>query len=321
LFSSALPARRAAEACVAPLRAPITRSKSPRRAAMRRASSGGCWPSASTMRTNSPLARRMPVFTAAPFPLLYGCRTTHAPASRALAPVSSADPSSTTMISRHRAAPRSCETTPPMASASFIAGMTMETSEQSAKELLDDAVPGNRARGRLSGAAETLGERPVAGEPVDGGCQRGRLGCADESVDAVAHELERAAGIGGRDDGPCREKRLERHVSVVLVEGRVKDAPGAGIEVRDGVAPQRTGECNPVRDAALRGFAFERRALGAVADDDEADRRGHVGHRANREVHALERLQTRHEQDVIAVGAVVQAIGDRRRMVQRAGGK
>src|SRR5258705_7569526 len=147
--------------------------------------------------TNSPLAWRMPVFTAAPFPLLYGCLMTHAPAARARAAVSSADPSSTTMISRHAAAPRSCETTLPMASASFIAGITIETVEQSAKELLDDAVPGNRAGERLTGAAETLRERTIAGDPVDRGGKRGRGGRPAKSVAAVSHESDRAAGIGG----------------------------------------------------------------------------------------------------------------------------
>ena len=48
-------ARRAVVACVAAARAPTTRSYSPSRATMRRASSGGCWPSASMISTNSPL--------------------------------------------------------------------------------------------------------------------------------------------------------------------------------------------------------------------------------------------------------------------------
>src|SRR5258705_1330646 len=188
----------------------------------------------------------MPVFTAAPFPLLYGCLMTHAPAARARVAVSSADPSSTTMISRHGAAPRSCETTLPMASASFIAGITIETVEQSANELLDDAVPGDRAGERLTGAAETLGERSIAGDPVDRGGKRGRVGRADESVDAVAHEFERAAGIGRGDHRFGRKECFERHVSVVFVERRVEDAQRAGrrrLRIR---APGRADGCTPV---------------------------------------------------------------------------
>ena len=70
---------RAAGACVACVRvdrAPITRSYSPSRDTRRAASAGRCWPSPSMIRTYSPVACRMPVFTAAPLPLLYGWRTT-----------------------------------------------------------------------------------------------------------------------------------------------------------------------------------------------------------------------------------------------------
>jgi hypothetical protein len=60
---------------------------------------------------NSPVARRMPFLTDAPFPMLYGSVTTVAPAAAASGPVPSVDPSSTTMISRHGAADRSTPTT------------------------------------------------------------------------------------------------------------------------------------------------------------------------------------------------------------------
>ena len=80
----------------------MTRSYSPSRATSRRASSAWCWPSPSMIRMYSPVARRMPLFTAAPLPLLYGWRTTVAPAAAARARWSRrCDPSSTTMISCH----------------------------------------------------------------------------------------------------------------------------------------------------------------------------------------------------------------------------
>src|SRR6185369_4281449 len=206
MFSSVLPRRRAVVACVDPERAPITRSNSPSLAAIRRASSGGCWPSASMMSTKSPFARRIPVFTAAPFPLLYGCRTTHAPAARAFADVSSVEPSSTTRTSRHGAVERMDETTVPIASASFIAGMTIDTLEGSAKQLLDHAVPRDRLREFAASAAQPLGERPVGIEPVDRrGERRGRW-LADEPVDAIPYELQRTAGIGRGDHWFAREK-------------------------------------------------------------------------------------------------------------------
>jgi hypothetical protein len=61
----------------------------------------------------------MPDFTAAPFPLVYGWRTTRAPARWAITAVSSLDPSSTTMISRHGAAEASSDTTREMDAASL----------------------------------------------------------------------------------------------------------------------------------------------------------------------------------------------------------
>jgi hypothetical protein len=69
--------------------------------------------------TNSPVARRMPLFTAAPFPLLYGCRTTMAPAAAAHADVSSLDPSSTTMISCQGPPATSADTTSAITAASL----------------------------------------------------------------------------------------------------------------------------------------------------------------------------------------------------------
>src|SRR5205814_9001979 len=227
------------------------------------------------IRMYSPLALRIPLLTAAPFPLLYGCRMTQAPASRALAAVSSAEPSSTTMISCHRAALRSSDTTVAMLAASFIAGMTMETAEGSAKELLDDAVPRDRTGDGLSRVPEALGERSIGREPVDGGGQRHRVGRADESVDAVAHEFERTSRICGGDHGPRGEKRFERHVSVVLIERHVDDAARTGVEIRDRVAPQRASEFDAIRGGRLRRFPFEGGTCRSFADDHKPRGRGH----------------------------------------------
>src|SRR5262247_2700374 len=163
------------------------------------------------IRTKSPFARRIPVFTAAPFPLLYGCRTTHAPAARAFAEVSSVEPSSTTRTSRQGAAARRDETTVPMASASFIAGMTIEILEGSAKQLLDHAVPRDRSRDVQPGTAEPLGERTVSGEPVDRRGERRRRWLTDESVDAIPYEFERTSSISRGDHGFGGEKCFKRH--------------------------------------------------------------------------------------------------------------
>src|SRR5262245_36233213 len=146
---------------------------------------------------------------------------TRAPASRARSPVASTLPSSTTMISCQAALARKVVTTGPIASASFTAGITTETADVSAKEPLDDAIPRDRARTYAPCLAEPCRECLVAGEAIDDGRDRLRLRVAHEPVRSVDHEFEHAAGIGRGDDRLRREKRLERHVSVILVVGRV----------------------------------------------------------------------------------------------------
>ena len=83
----------------------------------------------------------MPLLTAAPLPLLYGCRITQAPVAAACAAVSSDDPSSTTRISRHAAEADNARTTAAMAADSLYAGMTIETDRGSAMTV---PVPGRR---------------------------------------------------------------------------------------------------------------------------------------------------------------------------------
>src|SRR4030095_1803223 len=189
------------------------------------------------IRTKSPFARRIPVLTAAPFPLLYGCRTTHAPAARALADVSGVEPSATTSTSRHGAAARKEATTVPMASASFIAGMTIETLDGSAKQLLDHAVPRDRLRDVPAGATEPLRERPIDREPVDRRGERRALRLTDKSIGAIPYELEWTSSIGRGDHWFGREKCLKRHVSVIFVERRVDHAHCASVQICHGFAP------------------------------------------------------------------------------------
>ena len=98
-----------------------------------------------------------------------------------------------TSTSCHGAEPRSCETTSPIASASFMAGITIETDDASAKQPLHDSVPGDRARARAPRASEARRELPVGRETRDRLPERLRVGRAHESILAVDHELEGAA--------------------------------------------------------------------------------------------------------------------------------
>ena len=140
--------------------------------------------------------------------------------------------------------------------------MTIETVEGSAKQLLHDAVPGDRpARARSPALPETRGERAIGGEAVDAPRRSPPAsGAHDEAVLAVDDELERAAGVGGGDDRLRAEKRFERHVAVVFVERRVDDGERAGVE-RDQLvaadARRRTRRDRATPD--LRRPALERR--------------------------------------------------------------
>src|SRR5215472_13127083 len=78
------------------------------------------------IRTNSPVAVRIPLLTAAPLPLLYGWRMTRAPALSARVAVSSLDPSSTTTSSFQAAAARNDVTSAAIDAASLKAGMTID---------------------------------------------------------------------------------------------------------------------------------------------------------------------------------------------------
>src|SRR4029078_3183282 len=90
-------------------------------------------------------------------------------------------------------------TPPPMESASFIAGMTIEMLEGSAKQLLDYAVPCNSLRDLPPRTAQPLGPLMVVRKFADRRRERRGIGLADKSVFTVAHELEWAARIGRGD--------------------------------------------------------------------------------------------------------------------------
>src|SRR5262249_48118867 len=178
-----------------------------------------------------PVAARMPDFTAAPLPLLYGCRTTRAPAHDASVAVASPDPSSTTRISRHGAAALSARTTEPIDAASLKAGITMDVSDGSAisqqgsasapsHEAIDDVIPRDVANALEAAAPRRAGPPPIGGEPRDCRSEGFGLRFRDDPADAVFDELEGAAGIRRRHDRLAREKRFQGHVPVILVERR-----------------------------------------------------------------------------------------------------
>src|SRR5689334_14166551 len=194
---------------------------------------------------------------------------THAPASAARMAVASADPSSITRISRHAAAARSCEMMPPIAASSLNAGITIDTADGSAKQLLHDAIPCDLPRPGEAGGAEARRERAIGREPGDRGSDRRRLGRADESVLAVDDEFERTARIGAGDDRFAAQEGLERHVAVIFVERDVDHRQRSRVETHELVAIGLSRERYAIAHAAFYGGALGGRALRSVAGDDQ----------------------------------------------------
>src|SRR6478736_2117128 len=115
----------------------------------------------------------MPVLTAAPLPLLYGWRTTCAPAPVACAPVSSFEPSSTTRISCHDASARRSRTSGAIEAPSLNAGMTIDVTAtlvamaiapDAADEPLNNTFPCDHFRPVISRIAERRGKPRAAGQ-------------------------------------------------------------------------------------------------------------------------------------------------------------
>src|SRR5262245_29782633 len=230
---------------------------------------------------NWPSARRMPVLTAAPLPLVYGCRTTSAPASAARSPVASREPSSTTRISFHAASARRLETRSPIAASPLSAGITMETVEGSAKQPLHDSVPGDLLRAGKSCLTEPCRRSAVGCEPRHSGTDRRRFGRAQVTVLIIDDELERATGIRRGDHGLRTEERFECHVAVVLVEGSIDDSERAGVEIDERVAGDGAREDHALLQVVPGDSPLGSSALRALAGDDQSERRRNMSHCGN----------------------------------------
>src|SRR5581483_9709341 len=126
--------------------------------------------------------------------------------------------------------------------------------------------PGDR-RGR--GAGEPVAERRVVDEPPERGGERiGRAGRHEQAVDAVVNDLGHAADAR-RDDGRPDRERLDRGVRQVLPVARQDGGPRAAERVEHRLARLRAAERDAPVQAGVVRAAFERSALGPVADHDE----------------------------------------------------
>src|SRR5688572_32344082 len=201
---------------------------------------------------------------------------TRAPASIARCAVASLEPSSITSTSRHAAVDLRLVTTSAIESSSFIAGITMETSDASAKQLLHYAIPGDGRGACASGLAETGRQLRVRGEARDRGTDRCRVGGAHEAVVSVDDELQRAAGVARGDHRLGTQERFKGDVAVVLVERRVDDGERSGVERNERLGIWRAREHDAVCDTRRRGRLLGGVPLRALADDDQPQRRWHV---------------------------------------------
>ena len=102
----------------------------------------------------------------------------------------------------------------------------------------------------------------------------GALGRGDEPGAAVAHDLERPARVGRRQDGLRGEERLERHHPEVLVDRRVVDGEAAGVERGELRLVGEPGELDAAVETTLAREPLEPLAVGALARDHDAQAPG-----------------------------------------------
>ena len=187
-----------------------------------------------------------------------------------------------------------------------------------ADQFLDDAVPGDQPRALVAGVAQTRRQRPIGGEPIHGRRQRFRRGSHDEAVHAVLDELERAAGIGRRDHGLAREKRLERDVAVVFVERAVNDGERAFVQIDERllVDRPRKGRCDRTSRAMPPAASVRARCVPSPTMTSRIGRSTCCMARTARSGRLIDSRRP-DKQHVVAIGPGLEPIGERRRWIQR----
>src|ERR671931_792853 len=182
-------------------------------------SAGSCWPSPSTRTARSkPFSHawRKPVCTAPPMPRLNGRRSTRAPCVRATSAARSAEPSSTTTISKPASKARISSTTRPMHISSLRAG-TIATRRRAASP--------SSAAGRGSVAASATGGldrlRRLRGqsEELEHAARAVRVGVlVERALAGAAPHFLRGRGVG--------EQLAVEGRGLVLVAGDEQLLPG-----------------------------------------------------------------------------------------------
>jgi hypothetical protein len=143
------------------------------------------------------------------------------------------------------------------------------------------------------------------------------LGIRDGAVDAVDDELQRPAGVGRGDHGLAGQECFEGHVSEVLVEGRVDDAERAGVEVEQ--RPIVDGARNVTRSPRPSESTSRSVLARCVPSPAMTSRRPRSTWASARtaEVDPLDALDAADREDVVAVRAWPDLLGQPRRMIQR----
>jgi hypothetical protein len=107
----------------------------------------------------------------------------------------------------------------------------------------------------------------VPREPGAGLGERGRRGLDDESRAVVTHNLERTAGVRGRDDRFLGEERLVGNQSEVLIYRRVVDGQAARIEIGELLFRDSPRKARAAVEASLPGKLLQPLAIGPLAGD------------------------------------------------------
>ena len=239
------------------------------------------------------------------------------------------EPSSTTRISRQRAAAARPRTTDPIDAASLNAGMTIErrrrvsSSHRAISHQLVSTTPSQliaRARSKPASPSDWACVRFAASRAIAAPTASG-VGSTTSAVDAVLDELERAAGVRRGHDRLAREKRFERHVAVVLVERRKDDGAARPRTARPAsLVVHAAGKRDAIGDArSPPPLSSSCARSGPSPTTISRTPRADVRERADDEIDALVGFEAADRQDVVAERAGIEPAGERRRMIERLG--
>ena len=139
----------------------------------------------------------------------------------------------------------------------------------------------------------------------------------DQPGDAVFHELERTAGVGGGHNRFVRQERFQGDVAVIFVKWRKHHAQRIRVQLHQVRSVHIARERHAIRDVCSHGGLSQFVAQRAFADHEQSGCAVGIGKRADDQVHTLVGFEPAHGKHVVAAGTGAQPSGEWRRMVER----